>query len=229
MVEFLSTWQTLVGGILGGLFALLAAVIVAKWSERRQDLSSAMLVVGDLVSVRVSFRVLEEMRVEEQISDSDYLMWILDKLCWQHIKLKQSFDASAMRIYPIHPSIAAHIEVFVNAYRALQARIDQVLKEFDEERISANDPVYIQRLENQARTMLANFATAAAHADKAEKLITFLILSRIPTINKLRVMFLPPAHIKKALLRKKAPNKGFNRTPESSGPAKPGESSGGAG
>jgi len=229
VTEFLLTWQTLIGGILGGLFALVAAVIVAKWSERRQDLSSAMLVVGDLVSVRVSFRVLEEMKDEEEVSDSDYMLWMLDKLCWQKVRLKQSFDASAMRIYPIHPSIAAHIEVFVNAYRAMEAQIDQVLAEFDQERIAEKDQAYLKRVEAKARTIVTHFQTAAAHADKAEKLITFLVLSRIPTFNKLRTVFFPPAQIKEALLRKEAPNKGFNRTPESSGPAKPGESGGGAG
>lgn len=210
MIDFLSTWQTLVGGIVGGIFALLAAVTVAKWSERRQDVSSAMLVIGDLVSVRVSFRVLNEMREDEDVSEDDLAFWMLDKFTWQHGRLKQGFDASAMRIYPIHPSIAAHLEVFANSYRALQARIDQVSKEFDENRLNANDPVYLDRLEKQARTMIVNFETAAAHADKAEKLITFLVLSRTPTINKLRAMTLPPREIKEALLRKGSPNIGFS-------------------
>ena len=38
-----------------------------------------------------------------------------------------------------------------------------------------------------------------------------------------------PSHIREAGLRQPSPNKGFNRTQESSGPAKPGEPSGGAG
>jgi len=38
-----------------------------------------------------------------------------------------------------------------------------------------------------------------------------------------------PRHIRELGLRQPSPNKGFNRTPESSGPAKPGEFGGGAG
>jgi len=210
MIDFISTWQTLVGGIVGGIFALLAAVTVAKWSERRQDISSAMLVIGDLVSVRVSFRVLNEMKEEEDVSEDGLALWMLDKFLWHHGRLKQGFDASAMRIYPIHPSIAAHLEVFANSYRALQARIDQVSKEYDENRLNANDPAYLDRLERHAKTMIINFETAAAHAVKSEKLITFLVLSRTPTINKFRAMTFPPKEIKAALLRKVSPNKGFN-------------------
>ena len=59
MIELIYNWQTLIGSFLGGVFALAAALIVASKVNRREEISSAMLVAGEITAVRVSVDALK--------------------------------------------------------------------------------------------------------------------------------------------------------------------------
>ena len=51
ILSLLKEWQTLIGSILGGIFALLVALIVAHSARRQEEISSGMLVIGYLVEI----------------------------------------------------------------------------------------------------------------------------------------------------------------------------------
>ena len=61
LMDILFKWQTLIGSILGGVFALAAALVVAMTVRRREDVASGMVVVSTLVEVRTAFEALKDL------------------------------------------------------------------------------------------------------------------------------------------------------------------------
>lgn len=186
-------WQALAGALLGGIFALGAAFVVAWRSERRQDLASAMLVVSTLVSVRSAAANLEELAEQEVVVDDLKDIWLLEKLAWLHPPLSDSFEASAMRIYPLNVQIAAHVYLFLTMYRDVVKRVMRVQEKEDELRSGTPTEETMSYVRAQASSIRRSFECAARHAHCAEVLITGLILSRARIWNRFRLRLCPSA------------------------------------
>lgn len=178
MLELLHDWQTLVGALLGGVFALGAALVVALRTDRRQDLASAMLVVSTLVSVRAGHVSLKELKEQEEVPDEHEAVWMLEKLVWMHPPITSGFEASTARIYPLDVSMAAHLDLFLTMYRDVVNRIDRVRDLEPEFKQGTPSQEAVERMQAEARAVQRSFTGAAKHAQCAEKLITKLVLSR---------------------------------------------------
>lgn len=191
MLDTIYTWQTLIGGVLGGLFALSAALIVAWRTERRQDLASAMLVTSTLVSVKAAFRNLDSLFAEENATAEDWPAWLSHKLVWMHPSRGPSFEASATRIYPLSTPMAAHIDLFQTIYGDVENRLERLRSYMDdlgETEITDEQKQYVQA---NSRVIANGFSTAAKHAECAEVMISDLILSKRRHWNRLRMRFWP--------------------------------------
>ena len=92
-------WQTLIGGILGGVFALLAALIVAFSVNRREVLSSSMTILRDLIAVRISIEVLEKVAAEKKVKSEEYPLWVSWELVQSHHSLSPLFEGSMANDY----------------------------------------------------------------------------------------------------------------------------------
>ena len=86
-IDFLYKWQTLVGSILGGIFALWVAFIVGHAVRRREEVSSGMLLIGDLAKVRIMSEALNELAKKQNIPENDYPFWFAEKLTGSFPKL----------------------------------------------------------------------------------------------------------------------------------------------
>lgn len=190
-MDLLLKWQTLAGAFLGGIFALAAALVVAWRSERRQDLASAMLVVSTLVSVRSAAANLDELAEQEAVADDLRDIWLLEKLAWLHPPLSDSFEASAMRIYPLNVQMAAHVDLFLTMYRDVVKRVERVQEQEAELRSGNPSEATKSYVRVQASSVRRSFEGAARHAHCAEVLITGLILSRARIWNKVRLRLFP--------------------------------------
>ncbi len=58
LIEWLRKWQTFLGAAIGGIIGLLSALIVAHSARRREEISAAMVLVGNLVKVVAAFQTL---------------------------------------------------------------------------------------------------------------------------------------------------------------------------
>lgn len=191
MLQVLLEWQTIAGAFLGGVFALGAALVVAWRSERRQDLASAMLVLSTLVSVRSAAANLEELAEQEAVADDFRDIWLLEKLAWLHPPLSDSFEAAAMRIYPLNVQIAAHVNLFLMMYRDVVRRVELVQEKADELKSGNHLEKTKSYVRAQASSIRRSFEGTAKHAHCAEVLITGLILSRARIWNKVRLRLCP--------------------------------------
>jgi len=79
LIEFILKWQTLIGSIAGGIFALLTALIVARSARRRDELASAMIVSATLAAVRVVSETLAALSAQEGVTEETLPLWFAEK------------------------------------------------------------------------------------------------------------------------------------------------------
>lgn len=178
MIESLDRWQTLVGAVVGGLVALLAALVVAYRAERRSDLAAAMHLVGTLVQVRVASTQLEALAKERGIADeNDRAAWQAEKLVWLRPKLSPMFEASVARVMPIDVAAAAHLQLFLSQYLDLEDKLTRLQPDIEAYQRGVEPQRGKDYVIADARAAKRLFDAVATHAACAEHLISKFVLS----------------------------------------------------
>lgn len=187
-IDFLYKWQTLVGSILGGIFALSVALIVGHSVRRREDISSGMLIIGDLVSLRIAYETLTALAIKQNIPEDHYPFWLAERLSGSFPKLSPLFEASIVRMMPINIYLAAHLTLFHKIYVDVGVMVDRLSDDLKLHK--QNKPTRSkEQLKADANLIHKHFPLAVQHAGCAEHLITDLILSKMPTWNRIRQTF----------------------------------------
>lgn len=186
--NFLNRWQTLVGAVIGGVFALLVALLVAYKARRQEDLSAAMLLVGNLVTVGTASRTLKQLAKEKKIEKENLPYWLSEKLVRQRIKLSPLFEASRIRLMPVNVHLAAHLELFQVIFTNVEAKIDMLADDISE--LDSSDSIKRKAaiLRADARVINEGFEAAVIHAKCAERILALKVLSNYPTFHTLRMM-----------------------------------------
>jgi hypothetical protein len=203
-VQILYRWQTIVGAFLGGFFAIIAALIVAYSARRREEIASAMLLVGTLAKIRITNETLTKLAAKENVPESDYPLWLSEKLVLSRPTLSPLFEASIVRIMPISIYLAAHLNLFNTIYSdvlIILERLSEDFKLFNEK----GQPIRSkEQMQADARIVSSHFHMAVQHALCAEQSISNLVLSKVPTYHRFRNFILPKPYEKECmkLLRK---------------------------
>jgi len=188
IAAFLDKWQTLAGAIIGSLIALLVALLVAYKARRQEDLSAAMLLVGNLVTVRTASRALEDLAKEENIASESRPYWLSEKLVRRRITLSPMFEAPRIRLMPVDVRMAAHLELFQMIFTDIEAKLDMLTNDFaafDAKEETTRNP---EALKADCRIIYEGFIKAVAHARCAERILTLKVLSNWPTFHAVRLM-----------------------------------------
>lgn len=195
MISMLYEWQTLVGGIIGGLIALIAAWIVAHRSERRDDLAAAMHVVGTLVEIVVAGKQLERMAQEdEELKDpNNRAFWQAEKLAHLRPRISSLFELHMARILPIDVAAAAHLKFFHSRYLYMEEKIEGVEAAMLGHQSGQEPCRKVEYVRADAIAVKGAFDDAVLHADCAEHLISRHILSKWAMFNRLRSRWFPDA------------------------------------
>lgn len=191
IVNFMDHWQTLIGAIIGGLFALTVALLVAFKARRREEISAAMLLVGNLVSVKAAEETLMEQASEENVEDAILAPWVAEKLVWPRPRLSPMFEASLVRVMPISAVLSAHLDLFHTIYADVERHLERLAGDFEEVRRNGKPLRTKEAMNADASLARKGFAIAAAHAKCAERLLTQLVLSQFPTWHRVRRVILP--------------------------------------
>ena len=72
LVDYILKWQTLIGSILGGVFALLTALIVARSARHRDEQASGIIVSATLAAVCVASEVLATLSSQEGVTEESF-------------------------------------------------------------------------------------------------------------------------------------------------------------
>lgn len=191
LVKFLHEWESLSGAIVGGVFSLAVAFIVARSARRAEEHTAAMIVISNLVQFISRVRTLKRLAAEQNIPENDYGKWVSEKLTYSRQKLSGTFEASVARLLPIHVSVAAHLEAFYMLAREIDERIDRITEDFNELHTNGRPKRPLSVMESDANLIGSGLSDAELHADLAEYMLTRLVLGKYPTFYRLRRRFFP--------------------------------------
>lgn len=191
IIAFLKEWKELVGAAIGAFVSIVVALLVAYDARRREDVSAAMVLVGNLTSLIAAANFLERKAAEEKISDFDYPMWLASRLASYRPPMSPLFEGCVARLMPVDVHLAAHLEIFGVTYRSVEHHIERLsrdIEHFREHQKLARSEADVRA---DAEVIRKGIAMAATHANCAERLLTYLVLSHWPTWHRLRRMVCP--------------------------------------
>jgi len=205
-IFLLNHWQTLVGALVGGIFAIGAALLVARDARRREEVSAAMLLIGNLVEFRVAGKNLRLIATERGVSEDQFPTWITEKLMSLRPKFSALFEASVVRVMPVHPSLASHLNLLKTTYDSLEDCFIRL--ERDSELLKTRGtnvpPRSSVEMEYDANRIARGFQLAEKHASCAETMLSHLVLGSFPIWYRIKWRLFPSAEEKecKRLLTK---------------------------
>lgn len=170
LIAFLKEWKELVGAAIGAFASIVVALLVAHDVRRREDVSAAMVLVGNLTSLIAATNTLETKAAEEEISDSDYPMWLASRLASYLPPISPLFEGCVARLMPVDVRLAAHLEIFGVAYRNVEHHIERLLR--DIEHFREHKELARSKADVRADTEVIRngIAMAANHANKPRQL-----------------------------------------------------------
>jgi len=188
LISFLEKWQTMIGAIIGGIFALFVALLVAYKARRQEDLAAGMLLTGNLISIIGNGLTLKELAKEQNIKEEQLPYWLSEHLVRQRMKLSPVFEASRIRLMPNDVYLAAHLELFQLIFNDIDAKIGELSLD-----IHALDttgkPIRNQDvLQADARIIYKGFQRVMTHAKCAERILNHKVLSNYPTFHTIRML-----------------------------------------
>jgi len=206
LVDIFDHWQTLIGSILGGVFALATALIVASSAVRMARRTAAALLIVDLLSIVDVAKSLECLAKEDGIEKNKYPLWVSEKLNWRRPRLSSSYDAHVANLVGVHEGLSAHLSLLKMVYFSLDDHLARIESDIEDRRTShlPRTPRAPQATEADAKVVADGLKLTGAHAVCAAHLLEQLVISRIPSFLKRLRMRVCPAPIEiesKNLLR----------------------------
>jgi len=186
VIDFIFKWQTLIGGIVGGIFALFVALIVAWNVRRRDEVSAAMLVLTDLAEVRTASEALTHLSNEDKIRDEEFAPWFSEQLVYSHPSLSTLFEVSVSRLMPVDVTLASHLSLFHKIYLKIIVILTRLRNDYDNLHKTGKTLRPKDHLRSDCRLVTKYFKRVVAHSECAEHLIFITILSKIAFWHRLR-------------------------------------------
>lgn len=199
-------WQTLIGSILGGVFALLTALVVASSALRTARRTAATLLIVDLLSILRISEYLKSLAEEDGITEEKYPLWVSEKLNWRRPKLSSSYDAHVANLVGVDEGLSAHLSLLKMVYSGLDDHLARIAADAEDRRAAGlpRIPRAPKATEADAKVVASALELTGAHAACAAHLIEQLVIARTPAVLKRIRMRVWPASIEiksKELLR----------------------------
>lgn len=189
LLDFIFKWQTLIGAVLGGLFALATALVVALTMRRREEVASGMVVVSDLAAVRIAYEALNSLAEKENIGEKEFSLWFSDKLVSSHPKLSTLFEASVARLMPVDVYLAAHLSLFQRIYSQIEIMLNKLSHDYNHFHEHGEPLRPKDHMLADYELVTRHFPMVVEHAQCAEDIITKIILGNFSTWHRIRRIF----------------------------------------
>jgi hypothetical protein len=191
LVDFIYKWKEITGAIIGGLFSLGVALIVARDARTRENRSASTLLIVTFTNLLARHASLTDLEKGQSVPAQDRHKWLSEKLAKSGPKLSPLAEAALARLLPINAALAAHLELFRTLHGELEShteRISQNYREFHEHGKAFRSA---DVMEADAKIVVSAFDCAAKHAECAAYLLEKLVLSHFPTWNYIRMRLFP--------------------------------------
>ncbi len=96
-VAFLREWKELVGAVIGGIFSLLVALLVARQARRAEVDTAATLLIGEFLRIYAMVENAQAPR-DHALTPEERAHVLAEHLCRFRVRLSPLFDASVARV-----------------------------------------------------------------------------------------------------------------------------------
>lgn len=199
LTEFLFRWKEVFGAVIGGLFSLGVAVLVAYAARRREDRAAAMVLTAAFVNIVARHSSLERLATQQAVPQADHHKWLSEKLVQSAPKLSSMVEASLARLMLSDTRLAVHLEMFRTLYGEMMTHLERIAEDYRSLHQNGASSRPISVMEADAKVATSAFAGAARHANCGERLLALFVLSHVPTWNRLKISLLPDALEKQCL------------------------------
>lgn len=187
LIILLKEWKELVGAAIGAFASIVVALLVAHDARRREDVSAAMVLVGNLTSLIAVANTLKKKAAVAEISDSDYPMWLASRLMSYLPPMSPLFEGCVARLMPVDVRLAAHLEIFGVSYRSVEHHIERLARDNEHKELARSKA----DVRADTEVIRNGIAMATNHANCAEHLLACLVLSQWSSWHRLRRLVRP--------------------------------------
>ena len=198
LINFLFKWQTLIGAVLGGVFALSVALLVSYKAQRREEISAGYLIMGNLTSFTASTSNLNSKAEEEKITDKDYPLWLCNNLVGLKPTLSTLYETSVSRVISKDIRLGAHLDLIRTFNTDIDAAFKRINNDFEYHDEHGKNKRSEERIRADANLVARGYNNIAVHAECANYLIPRLVTSHFPSWYLFKSYFCPNEMDKKS-------------------------------
>ena len=198
LIIFLSNWQTLVGAIIGGIFALLVALLVSYKAQRREEISSGYLIIGNLTSFTAAIGSLKTRADKSNIEDDEYPFWLCQQLVVLKPSLSNLYEASVSRIIYKNNILGAHLDLIRTFSNNVDEPFSRIHDDIEYYYLHGEHKRSEEHIRADARIVERGYSNIAEHSECAIYLIQRLVTSHVPTWNLFKSYLCPNVLDKKS-------------------------------
>lgn len=186
LVSIIDHWQTLIGAVLGGIFALGTALVVSTSALRRAQRTAAAVLIVDLLPILRVSEYLETLAKEDGVDKEKYPLWVSEKLIWRRPQLSSAYDSHVANLVGIQEGLSAHLSLLKMVYSSLEDHLARIETDAEDRRTKGlpRIPRAPQATQADASIVAGGLKLAGTHATCAAYLLEQLILSRTPRLLK---------------------------------------------
>lgn len=191
LIDFIYKWKEIAGAIIGGLFSLAVALIVARDARTREERSAATLLIVTFTNFLARHATLTDLEKGQSVPVQDRHKWLSEKLAKSGPKLSPLAEAALARLLPIDPALAAHLELFRTLHGELESHTERISQDYRDFHEHGKALRSADVMEADAKIVASAFDGATKHADCAAHLLEKRVLSYLPTFNYIRMRLFP--------------------------------------
>ncbi len=191
LVEFIYKWKEIAGAIIGGLFSMGVALIVARDARTREDRSASTLLIATFTNFLARHASLTGLEKGQSVPAQDRHKWLSEKLAKSGPKLSPLAEAALARLLPIDAALATHLELFRTLHGELESHTERISQDYRDFHEHGKAFRSADVMEADAKIVVFAFDGAVKHAECATHLLEKLVLSHFPTWNYIRMRLFP--------------------------------------
>jgi hypothetical protein len=199
LVSFLSNWQTLIGAFLGGVFALFVALLVSYKAQRREEISSGYLIIGNLASFTSAIGILNTKAEKSKIPDEEYNFWLCEHLLVLKPSLSSLYEASVSRIIHRNNRLGAHLDLIRTFSTGTEAPFSRINEDIEYHYLHGKHKRSEEHIRADASIVVRGYNNIVVHSECAIYLIPRLVTSNFPTWYLFKSYFFPNELDKKSM------------------------------
>ena len=128
-INFAREWKELVGALIGGVFSLLVALLVASQARRAEEKSSATLLVAEFLRIHAMVKAAKNTGVD--LSEEKGRQLFVERLCHYRVRLNPLFESAIARVLPVDIHLASTMTLASSLIRDTEPIIERLLGDIE--------------------------------------------------------------------------------------------------